>query len=310
MDRLYFLMLKIHNVTKLKYLCFHYGTRESCYTYNGSGSYWTAHLSKHGKDITTDIILESLNRDEISIRGIQLSKEWDIVKSDKYANLTIEDAQTTAEPLQRPEVREKRLQSMKDRIQKYGLTEKEKKARAKGIKSLQQADVRERAATTLRNRLASGNLTNKEKLKGLKRKQRIQQQGFTEAELRSFTETSKRQLGKTMKERLNNPNYVPKNKGKSMKEICGYAYNGPWNKNKTMVELKGENFIDPRGKSFKIISHLGEQVFKTERDFITQMNFSAPILTKLKRFGFYKVKRQSNTSHPYRDGETIYLTFL
>ena len=299
-------MLKIHNKTKLKYLCFHYGTRESCYTYNGSGSYWTAHLSKHGKDITTDIILESLDRDEISRRGIQLSKEWDIVKSDKYANLTIEDAQTTAEPLQRPEVREKRLQSMRNRIQKYGLTKKEKKAKAEGIKALQQADVRERAATTLRNRLAIGNLTDKEKLKGFKRKQRIQHQGFTKAELRAHKAISTRQIGKTMRERLNNPNYIDPRKGKSAKEIFGDTYKGPWNKGKTVGELKGQDYLDPRCKPFTITSHLGTYKYKNEREFLTETKFSQPILTKLKRSGKYMVKRQSNTQHAFRHGETIY----
>lgn len=310
MDKLYFLMIKTHNKTNLKYLCFHYGSRDNCYRYNGSGSYWTAHLSKHGKDISTEILFESSNRDEVSKRGIELSKELDIVRSKEYANLTIEDAQTTAEPLQRPEVRKKRNESMIIRIKKYGLTEKEKEAKLKSVKAMQTSKIRERAANTLRVRLATGHRTEKEQQKGLKRKKRIQTEGFTEAERKSFLETSKRQKGKTMRERLNDPNYVDPRKGKSAKEIFGEGYEGPWNKGKSIEELKGYNYIDPRGKSFKIISHLGEQVFKTERDFITQMNFSAPILTKLKQIGYYKIKRQTNTLHPYLHGETIYLKFL
>lgn len=310
MDKLYYLMLKTHNITKLKYLCFHYGTRKSCYTYNGSGFYWRAHLSKHGIDITTDILLESSNKDEISARGIQLSKEWDIVKSDKYANLTIEDAQTTAEPLHRPEVRKKRLRSMRDRIRKYGLTEKEKRSKEKSVKAMQQADVRERAATTLRSRLASGHFTEKEKERGAKRTERIKRDGFTEAEIKAHRETSLRQKGKTMAERLNKPDYINPLKGKTVKEIRGDDYDGPWNKGKTMIELKGEKYIDSRSKPFKIISHLGEHIFRNEREFLTSTKFSAPNLSKLKRAGFYIVKRQSNTLHPYQHGETIYLIFL
>ena len=199
---------------------------------------------------------------------------------------------------------------MKDRIQKYGLKEKEKKARAKGIKALQQADVRKRAATTLRNRLASGNLTDKEKLKGLKRKLRIQQQGFTEAELRSFTETSKRQLGKTMKDRLNNPDYCDPRKGKTAREIYGETYNGPWNKGINMKDVYGSDYVDPKSKPFKITSNKGEKIYNSESEFIAQENFSAPVLTKLKQTGSYKVKRQSNTKHNYTHGEIITFEFI
>lgn len=305
MDKKYYLMLKTHNQTKLKYLCFHYGTIDSCFTYRGSGSYWLSHLSKHGKDITTEILLESSNRDDIASKGIQLSKEWNIVDSKEYANLTVEDAQTTAEPLQRPEVREKRLLSFKNRIKQFGLTDSEKKAKQSSCKIMQQADIREKAANTLKNRLASGCFTIKEKLRGSKRKQRIQHHGFTEAELKSFIETSKRQTGKTMNERLNNPDYVDPRRGKSAIDIFGEVYIGPWNKGKTIKELKGEEYTDPRSKPFCIISHLGIHNFNNEREFIETTKFSQPQLTKLKREGYYKVKRQTNTKHPYKHGETI-----
>jgi hypothetical protein len=305
MEKKYYLMLKTHNQTKLKYLCFHYGTKDSCFTYRGSGSYWTSHLSKHGKDITTEILLESSNRDDITNKGMQLSKEWNIVNSKEYANLTVEDAQTTAEPLQRPEVREKRLLSYKNRIKQYGLTEREKKAKQVACKAMQRADVRKKATNTLKTRHSSGIFTEKEIVRGVNRSNRISTVGFTESEIRSHKETSVRQTGKTMKDRLNDPTYVDPRYGKTATEIFGEAYTGPWNKGKTVKDLKGSNYVDPRCKPFYITSHLGVHKYNNEREFIESTKFSQPLLTKLKHEGKYIVKRQLNTKHPYKHGETI-----
>jgi len=306
MEKKYFLMLKTHNKTKLKYLCFHYGTIQSCFTYKGSGVYWVSHLSKHGKDITTEIIFESDDRDSVSLEGIKLSKEWDIVNSTEYANLTIEDAQTTAEPLCRPEVRKKRLQSYKDRIKRDGLTVKEKLSRLKAVKAMQTPDVRKRAINTLIARQQLGIFTEKEQQRGLNRHNRIKECGFTESELKAHKEVKLLQLGKTMKERLQNPNYTDPRRGKLGKEIFGETYNGPWNKGKTVYELKGKDYTDPRCKPFEITSNSGAKLYKNEREFLTETKFSQPILTKLKRYGKYVVKRQANTKHAFEHGETIY----
>jgi hypothetical protein len=310
MEKKYFLMLKTHTQTKLKYLCFHHGTASSCYTYKGSGSYWTAHLSKHGKDITTEILLESFNKDDISIRGIQLSREWDIVNSKEFANLTIEDAQTTAEPLQRPEVRRKRLESFKSRIKRDGLTDREKNAKQTNSKVLQTPEVREKAANTFRIRIKSGNLTDKERKRGVNQSKRIKEKGFTEAELKSHKEISVRQKGKTMIERLNNPNYVDPRTGKSATEIFGESYTGPWNKGKAVKDLKGDDYTDPRCQPFTITSHLGVHKYNNEREFLVDTKLPQPTLAKLKREGVYVVKRQSNTKHSFIHGETIYYKII
>lgn len=306
MNKKYFLMLKQHNVTNLKYLCFHYGTKDNCFRYTGSGTYWVAHLSKHGKDITTTILLESDTQSAIADAGIVYSKLWDVVISKEFANLTIEDAQTTAEPLQRPEVRKKRDQSFKERIRLYGQTEKEKERNKITTTILQTLEVRERAANTLRTRLNTGHRTEKEQQKGINQSNRIKECGFTKAEIRAQKETSLRQIGKTMKERLSDPNYIDPRKGKSAKEIFGETYNGPWNKGKTVSELKGSGYVDPRCKPFRITSHLGIHEYNNEREFLSETKFSQPTLTKLKRNGKYVVKRQSNTLHTFKHGETIY----
>lgn len=308
-NKKYYLMLKQHDNTKLKYLCFHYGTKESCFTYKGSGKYWTSHLSKHGKTITTTILLESDNQSDIAKAGIEYSLLWDVVKSCEFANLTIEDAQSTAEPLQRPEVRLKRNQSLKDRIKTCGLTPKEKEARRRGVTACQQLDVRERAANTLRYRLATTGQTEKEMLRSINTLNRIQTKGFTEKELASHKKTSERQLGITIRERLGDPNYIDPRKGKTAEEIYGSDYTGPWNKGKTMKELIGEDYIDPRSRPFNITSQAGVNRYSNTFDFLNSMRFSGPQFLKLKRNGQHTIKRQSNTKHPYIHGETIYFNY-
>lgn len=266
-------MLKQHKVTGKKYLCYHHGTLESCYTYTGSGTYWREHIKKHGKKINTIILLESDNKDSIKAAGLQYSDLWNVVESNEFANLVREDGSGGHEAMQTP-------------------------------------DARSRAANTLRTRLASGNLTEKEKLRGTKQRARIQKVGFTEAELKSHKEISARQTGKTMKDRLNNPDYTDPRTGKSATEIFGETYTGPWNKGKAVKDLKGDNYVDPRCKPFTITSHLGVHKYNNEREFIESTQFSQPMLVKLKREGMYTVKRQSNTKHPFIHGETILFNII
>ena len=306
----HFLLLKEHKITGLKYLCYHNGTRENCFKYNGSGKYWTAHLKKHGYKISTVILETKDTKEELIEYGLNYSKLWDVVKSKNYANLINEDCNSTSEPLQRIDVREKRNKAFKERIRLYGQTEKEKKRNKIAAAIMQTPEVRERAANTLRTRLSVGNRTKKERQRGINQSIRIKEYGFTEAELKTHKAISMRQIGRTMRERLNDPDYIDSRKGKSAKEIFGDQYKGPWNKGKTVNELKGRDYIDPRCKPFTITSHLGTHKYKNEREFLTETKLSQLTLTKLKRSGLYKVKRLKNTQHPFKHGETIYYTEL
>jgi hypothetical protein len=91
---IYYLMVKIHNITGLKYLC---QTTKKDYTrYIGSGKYWLEHLRQHGKFIKTELLKECQTREELRHWGIHYSTLWDVVNSkDKtgkkiWANLTPE----------------------------------------------------------------------------------------------------------------------------------------------------------------------------------------------------------------------------
>ena len=88
-----FIYLKTHNNTGLKYLGF---TTKDPFKYRGSGQYWKRHLSKHGNDITTKILVECNTREEARKVGIYYSDLWNVVESTEFANLIPETVDGTS----------------------------------------------------------------------------------------------------------------------------------------------------------------------------------------------------------------------
>jgi hypothetical protein len=84
-----YLLVKTHNRTGLKYLC--QTTRADYNKYTGSGVYWKKHLKVYGYDITTEVIKECNNRDEMIYWGNYYSNLWDVAKSINWANLKPEE---------------------------------------------------------------------------------------------------------------------------------------------------------------------------------------------------------------------------
>lgn len=84
----YTLYLKTHNQTGLKYLG---KTIRDPYLYKGSGKYWLSHLNIHGNDVTTDILFQTHDKEELSKVGIKYSNKWNIVESNDFANLKPEN---------------------------------------------------------------------------------------------------------------------------------------------------------------------------------------------------------------------------
>jgi hypothetical protein len=84
MSEKYYLYVKTHNVTGLKYLG---QTKRNPFEYQGSGKYWKNHIEKHGYDITTEILLITENKKELIEAGKFYSDKFDIVKSSEWANL-------------------------------------------------------------------------------------------------------------------------------------------------------------------------------------------------------------------------------
>lgn len=91
-----YLYLKTHNKTGLKYL----GKTISNdpYSYQGSGKVWRRHISKHGYDVTTEILLETDDKVKLKDAGIFYSNLWNIVESKDFANLIQESGEGGAMP--------------------------------------------------------------------------------------------------------------------------------------------------------------------------------------------------------------------
>lgn len=92
---IYYLYVKTHNITGLKYLG--KTVSKNPHQYKGSGIYWSSHIKKHGYDVTTEILKECLSEYELQYWGKYYSELWDIVnKTDSsgrkvWANLRPEE---------------------------------------------------------------------------------------------------------------------------------------------------------------------------------------------------------------------------
>lgn len=84
-----YLYVKTHNITGLKYLG--KTISKDPYSYKGSGIHWNNHCKKYGYDISTEILKECQNDDELKYWGLYYSKLWNVVESKNWANL-IEEA--------------------------------------------------------------------------------------------------------------------------------------------------------------------------------------------------------------------------
>lgn len=85
---MFYLYLKTHNKTGLKYLGF---TSKDPNKYLGSGKHWINHLKIHGTDIRTEILLETEDKTKIKEAGLYYSSLWNVVKSRDFANMTNEE---------------------------------------------------------------------------------------------------------------------------------------------------------------------------------------------------------------------------
>lgn len=82
---IYYLYIKTHNITGLKYLG--YTTSKNPHAYTGSGKYWRLHLIKHGFDYSTQILHKCISKAAIKVWGLFYSKLWSVSDSKKWANL-------------------------------------------------------------------------------------------------------------------------------------------------------------------------------------------------------------------------------
>ena len=85
------LLLKTHNTTGMKYLC--YTKKEDHISYKGSGKRWKNHIKIHGYDVKTELLLETDNYEKFRDFARKISEDFDIVNSKEWANMRIEDGE-------------------------------------------------------------------------------------------------------------------------------------------------------------------------------------------------------------------------
>ena len=88
-EKIYWLMLKTHIDTGLNYLC--YTTKIDPYSYTGSGKRWKNHLKKHGIKIGNYVVGVYDNESDLINAGRRFSEFWNIVESENFANLRVEE---------------------------------------------------------------------------------------------------------------------------------------------------------------------------------------------------------------------------
>lgn len=82
---IYYLYVKTHKITGLKYLG--YTKKKNQEKYHGSGTRWNNHLRTHGYLIDTIILRECLSKEEVREWGIHYSRLWNVVSNSEWANL-------------------------------------------------------------------------------------------------------------------------------------------------------------------------------------------------------------------------------
>ena len=85
------LMIKTHNKTNLKYLCYTRSEGEKYNSYKGSGTRWKKHLKKYGDEITTELIFETNDKEAFVKEARAKSIEFNVVESEDWANLKLEE---------------------------------------------------------------------------------------------------------------------------------------------------------------------------------------------------------------------------
>ena len=86
---MYYLCIKTHNKTGLKYLC--QTQKKNPHKYLGSGTRWLNHLRTHGNSISTEVVGKFRSKKNMIEAGRKLSKKYNVVKSRQWANLRIEE---------------------------------------------------------------------------------------------------------------------------------------------------------------------------------------------------------------------------
>lgn len=95
-----YLYIKQHSLTGMLYFGKTTGTEKYLLEeYKGGGSRWNNHIRKHGKEFVETIwYCLFTEKDELVKFALMCSEQWDIVSSESWANLRLEDGLEGAQP--------------------------------------------------------------------------------------------------------------------------------------------------------------------------------------------------------------------
>lgn len=82
-------MIKTHNVTGLKYLC--YTQKEDHNSYTGSGKIWKRHIKEYGYDVKTELLFQTEVYEDFVKVAKEYSEKHNVVNDSSWANLKIEE---------------------------------------------------------------------------------------------------------------------------------------------------------------------------------------------------------------------------
>jgi hypothetical protein len=149
----FYLLVKTHNITGLKYLC--KTSKKEYHRYTGSGHYWKDHLRLHGKNFTTELLKECATNEEVRIWGQYYSTLWDVVNARDslgkkiWANLVPEEGQgvlsETGKIIQnRPDVKAKNIARVKEFYKNNPQVREQHRQRALLDNPMNKIDIREK----------------------------------------------------------------------------------------------------------------------------------------------------------------------
>lgn len=149
-----YLCIKQHSVTGLKYLCKTQKSYEEMLEYKGSGRpYWNNHLKKHGrKYVETPWYCLFEEQEELTKFALMCSKQWNIVDSDEWANLRIENG-VDGNPKGRGLPKGTKLGPPSDKSRaKNSASHKGRPARNKGVKQTAEHSAKKAASMFGKNK--------------------------------------------------------------------------------------------------------------------------------------------------------------
>ena len=129
-----YLYIKRHKDTGLKY--FGKTAKKNPYEYAGSGKYWLKHLKKHSNNVENVWVEYFTDKDNCVEFAEFFSQFYNIVNSDDWANLIVENGLDGRSPYNMPEFHKQSLREVRKKQQMKPFSDDRKKHHSELMKTL------------------------------------------------------------------------------------------------------------------------------------------------------------------------------